>query len=169
MDYFTRDGDRRGGPYSLDEIKAMIASHRLFGEVARVPPGQVPLDTDFKSPQEFRLPPVPPGDPMTRALALRYTDAYAAARVIIQQGNFLKGGAFVVAFMILFIVVAAGERYFVSFTPFGFVLALLVGVPMYQMGVMTSAQGQILLALLDTAVNTSPVVADDGKATILGL
>jgi hypothetical protein len=41
----------------------------------------------------------------------------------------------------------------------GLILGLVIGLPLYLLGVLISAQGQILSATLDTAVNTSPLIS----------
>lgn len=51
----------------------------------------------------------------------------------------------------------------------GFCTALLTGVSFYISGVFISAQGQILRAALDTAVNSSPLLENHQKAEILAL
>jgi hypothetical protein len=44
-----------------------------------------------------------------------------------------------------------------------------VGLLFYLLGVLVAAQGQILLASLDSAVNSSPLLTNDQKAEILSL
>ena len=51
----------------------------------------------------------------------------------------------------------------------GLMAALVAGMFFYVAGVMVSAQGQLLQATLDTAVNSSPLLDDEQKAQILAL
>jgi hypothetical protein len=55
---------------------------------------------------------------------------------------------------------------------FGFaalILGAVVGMPIYVLGVIVAAQGQILKATLDTAVNSSPLLSKDEIREILSL
>jgi hypothetical protein len=50
-----------------------------------------------------------------------------------------------------------------------FVLAVSVGVPLFVLGVLVSAVGQILAATLDTAVTSSPFLTKDQMAQVMSL
>jgi hypothetical protein len=98
-------------------------------------------------------------------LAHRYRDAYSVARVIVGAGNGVKTVGVIVG--ILFALsgfVAKG-----SFVFLGLMAALTAGVFFYVAGVAISAQGQLLQATLDSAVNTSPLLDNEQKAQILAL
>jgi hypothetical protein len=49
------------------------------------------------------------------------------------------------------------------------VLGFVVWLPFWILGVVVAAQGQILKAVLDTAVNSSPFLSNDEKAKIMSL
>jgi high-affinity Fe2+/Pb2+ permease len=51
----------------------------------------------------------------------------------------------------------------------GMLVGFIAGGVIYGVGTMVSAQGQILLALLDTAVNGSPFLDEDQKAEAMSL
>ena len=51
----------------------------------------------------------------------------------------------------------------------GIVLAGLIGVFGYALGTLVAAQGQILLASLDSAVSLSPFLSDELRAEIMSL
>jgi hypothetical protein len=101
----------------------------------------------------------------------RYRDAYSVARSITGYGALLKAGGIAVGIGIIFlgIVSAAADRgpgaaaFFV-----GLIAGAIAGLSIYAFGVMVSAQSQILLAMLDTAVNTSPLADNRQKAAMLG-
>ncbi len=47
--------------------------------------------------------------------------------------------------------------------------ALVLGLMGFILGMLISAQGQILMASLDGSVNTSPFLSEAGKAKVMGL
>lgn len=96
-------------------------------------------------------------------LSNRYRDAYSVARVTIGAGNGVKVIGFIIG-TVLAIMSFGAEG---SFVFLGLMAALVAGVFVYVAGVMISAQGQILLATLDSAVNTSPLLDNEQKAQIL--
>ena len=51
----------------------------------------------------------------------------------------------------------------------GILAAVVVGVFFYLLGIFVSAQGQILSASLDSAVNSSPFLTQEQKARIMAL
>ena len=124
---------------------------------------------------------------MSALLNERYTDAYAVARTLIRWGGRYKAlGRIVLTFaavltaMSLFFGLGTDAR---NLPPglsgatgavggIGVFFALLIvgfGMWCIARGVMMSAQGQLLLAHLDTAVHTSPFLSDDEKRGVLGL
>jgi hypothetical protein len=48
-------------------------------------------------------------------------------------------------------------------------MAVLIGVAGFAAGVLVSAQGQIMQAVVDTAVNTSPQISPEEKIQVMGL
>lgn len=99
------------------------------------------------------------------ALMYRYRDAYSVARVVIGTGNVVKATGFVLAVFLLLASFAA-RGYSV---PIAIGAALASGLFFYGIGVAISAQGQLLLASVDSAVNTSTLLDNEQKAKILAL
>jgi hypothetical protein len=50
-----------------------------------------------------------------------------------------------------------------------FVFGLVVGVPVFILGILISAVGQLMLAVVDTSVHTSPFLSGDQKASVMSL
>lgn len=83
----------------------------------------------------------------------------------------IKGiGILVAAFGVIVAVQSASRGTgLVMFQLPAFVGALLFGALLYCVGVLVAAQGQILLATLDTAVNSSPFLTNEDKAKAMSL
>jgi hypothetical protein len=107
----------------------------------------------------------------------RYADAYAVAGGIIGYGQSLKamGGLIGGGLFVLTLIggIAAGAQAHAPGTGFllglilGAGLGMAVGGPLYAAGILVAAQGQILQALLDTAVHTSPLLSLEQKEQLL--
>ena len=104
-------------------------------------------------------------------LATRYQDAYRQARVLMGAGGIVKT-----------LAVLLGLQVGIGLTLWGgwaseLWLSLLIGVfvgsvvatLVYPVGVLISALGQILMATLDGAVNSSPLLDDGQKASVIGV
>ena len=103
-----------------------------------------------------------------QALLSRYTDSYLVARTITAFGAIVKFIAFVIGGGIVLVSLVAGgqsAQYFIG----GILLAAIVGIPIYVLGVLVTAQGQILKATLDTAVCSSPLITKDEMRQIISL
>ena len=100
--------------------------------------------------------------------AQRYLDAYRVANAIIAFGKVIKvlgifvGGALGLAS--LSILSNAG-----AFGAVGLIIAIVFGILVFLMGILVSAQGQILMATLDTAVNSSIFLSARDKAEAMSL
>ncbi len=142
-------------------------------------------------------PPINAGDsirtqrksPRFDALTSRYADAYKAARFIVGLGKVVKLLSIIIA--VLFLIGAGGFALIVGLAllsqaeknPMAFYTAgpvfwasiliafwaAIIGFFGYLMGVFVSAAGQIQRATLDTAVNSSPHLTNDEKASIMSL
>jgi hypothetical protein len=97
------------------------------------------------------------------SLARRYRDAYHSARIIVSAGN----GTKIVGPLLagVFAIASFKEGGYLLFGGLAFALAL--GTSLYIAGVLISAQGQLLQANIDSAVNTSPLLDNDQKSKIL--
>jgi hypothetical protein len=51
----------------------------------------------------------------------------------------------------------------------GIALAFVIAIPLYALGVLVSAHGQVLKASLDEAVHTSPFLTDADRASVMSL
>jgi hypothetical protein len=101
----------------------------------------------------------------------RYKDAYLEARATTAIGSGVKmvGIAIGVACLLVGVLLASQTResgiYLFASLIFGFVF----GTPIYVLGILVSSQGQILKASLDSAVNSSPFLANDERAKVMSL
>jgi hypothetical protein len=111
-----------------------------------------------------------PGCPKSSrpALMSRYTDSYLVARTITTFGAIVKFIAFIIGGGVILVSLVVGghsTQYLIG----GFLLAAIVGIPIFVLGVLVTAQGQILKATLDTAVNSSPLLTKDEMKQIMSL
>jgi len=97
----------------------------------------------------------------------RYDDAYLVARTANGAGQIIKVGGLAVAAVVAIGGFALGSKVGPAFGFVAVLLGVLVALPFYAMGVLVSAQGQILRATLDTAVNSSPLLTQDEVRRIL--
>lgn len=127
------------------------------------------------------------------ALVNRYLDLYRAARVMTGLGMTVKVVGIIlgaVIFMFWFIVGAAASSSSQSTSPFGpspasqsaagvvvFFVCLMIGVAVgslvgglfFLLGVLISAQGQLLISHADAAVHTSPFLSNEERAAAMSL
>jgi hypothetical protein len=99
----------------------------------------------------------------------RYKDAYIAGRLIEGLGTIVKAVGIVGGVMLFLIGILFFWGFFGTFSLIiGSVAGAVIGGITYLLGVLVSAQGQVLRATLDTAVNTSPLLTESQKARLLG-
>lgn len=91
-------------------------------------------------------------------------------------GQIVKTICVVLAVLVFFgalITANAANRYGGQFNiaalMIGILAAVVVGVLFYLLGIFVSAQGQILSASLDSAVNSSPFLTQEQKARVMSL
>lgn len=107
----------------------------------------------------------------------RYQDAYLVARVTTGFGSSIKaiGIALAVGIFLVGLVVGGtmarmyGSEAQAVFGILGTVFAAVIGATFYLLGILVSAQGQILKASLDGAVNSSPFLTNEQKAQTMSL
>jgi hypothetical protein len=107
---------------------------------------------------------------VTNHASKRYTDAYLVARTIIKVGGAVKIVGVVLAIVVIIagiVLQANGRADGVALG--GFVLGFVIGIPISILGILLSAQGQVLQANLDSAVHTSPFLDDNQKAKTMSL
>ena len=104
-------------------------------------------------------------------VAKRYIDGYRVAQTIIAIGNVIKAIGAGVGGLLALVSFAAisqsGSGVFIGFI--GIVLGVVIGLVLFLLGVVVAAQGQLLLAALDTAVNSSPFLTDEEKTKAMSL
>lgn len=104
------------------------------------------------------------------SLSRRYQDAYNIANSIISNGEMVKGLGMFLAFIIAIAGVGFGVKMeMFSVAAIGIVAAFSVGLILNACGAIIMALGQMLLASLDSAVNTSPLINAAQKAKIIGV
>jgi hypothetical protein len=96
----------------------------------------------------------------------RYESCYRSAKSIVEQGETLKRLSVIVASLAVVGGFLVGGTYGLVG---GLVFAIGLGGSTYSQGIQTVAQGQVLMAVTDTAVHTSPLMDDREKAELVGL
>ncbi len=105
------------------------------------------------------------------ALSVRYRDGYRKGMFIAGFGQFVK-----IAGAVLGVIIAVAGLYAYQTSAIGGSLAVMfacviaggiLALTFFVLGVIISAEGQLLLAALDTAVNSSPFLTDDQRAQII--
>ncbi len=104
----------------------------------------------------------------------RYQDAYRVAAATVAIGAAVKVLAICLAGLCLIGAVAGASQSIANLSSLnaapllvGLVAAVAVGVPLYALGILVSAAGQVLKATLDTAVHTSPFLDKAQMAQIM--
>lgn len=110
------------------------------------------------------------GDTEASALMKRYKDAFSVAKITVTMGTLVK----VVGVVLSILIIAGGFGLADTarnevFGIIGLVGGILIGIFLYFLGVLVSAQGQILRASLDSAVNTSPFLSNEQRARAMSL
>jgi uncharacterized membrane protein required for colicin V production len=107
------------------------------------------------------------------AILKRYRDAYRVARVTNGFGVAIKVLGLIGAGLLVLLgaaVASDGPRNPLSLLGvLGIAFGLFAGALFFIIGVMVSAQGQILKASLDGAVNSSPFLTNEHRARIMSL
>lgn len=107
------------------------------------------------------------GEAKSVDLDRRYRDAYRNADSINNTGQTLKRLGFVFALLIVLGSFIVSTDYGGQVLFIGIFSAILVLLPFYALGIIVAAQGQMLKAILDTAVNTSPLLSKEELVEIL--
>ena len=105
------------------------------------------------------------------AVKRRYADAYIVARTVDGFGLSIKVVGIVIGVIITLVSFAAGSKGGVGivFTFIGITFAGTITTILYILGTLASAQGQILKATLDSAVNSSTFLTDRNRAEVMSL
>lgn len=102
-------------------------------------------------------------------LEVRYSDGYKAAKAIVGFGNLVKTLGIVAGVIIALIALSLSERLSGIFFVAGALFGVLVWLGLFVSGIVICAQGQLLLATLDSAVNTSPFLDNSQRALVMSL
>ena len=103
-----------------------------------------------------------------------YRNAYEVADANVRSGEWMKSLGVLFGFVIAVPVVFIGQRMggdtnLLVGAAVGGVLGLIVAVVLNRIGTVIAAQGEMLRALLDIAVNTSPLLVENrSTSTVAG-
>jgi hypothetical protein len=103
------------------------------------------------------------------ALMKRYKDAYRSARLIVSVGNAIKIIGIIAGVIVALagFALASGTSASIGFA--GVIVAIGYGLGFYLSGMLVAASGQILMANLDVAVNTSTFLSDLHRARVMSI
>jgi len=99
----------------------------------------------------------------------RYKDAYLTAGAISGIGGVIKALGIVFGAILILIGLIASSQLGIIAVLSSSISGVLGGTILYVIGVLVSAQGQILKATLDTAVHTSPFLNDEQRLAAMRL
>ena len=103
------------------------------------------------------------------ALMKRYKDGYRVSTVIVTAGNAIKILGGIVAGIIALASISLASQSSAAVAVGGILVAIAYGLLFYLSGMLIGALGQILKAILDTAVNTSPSLTEIQRARIMSI
>ena len=103
------------------------------------------------------------------ALRKRYSDAYNEAHAIVTIGKTIKIIAIILSIVatVSGFALSAEQRGNDYLWMGGIIVACIIGIPVYILGILVSAQGQTSLATLDTAVNSSRNLSDEDVTKVM--
>lgn len=165
------------GPKPLSRFFPEFKSATVSADAARPhpPEHQEPALSDgVTSPTSQFVSALPPGSGIgSQSATSRYRDAYLVARATTAIGGSVKFIGIALGFLLIFVglysIASSGDRIAQRFGEVVVFAGLAVGIPLYVLGVLVTAQAQILKATLDTAVHSSPFLADEQKAKVMSL
>lgn len=99
----------------------------------------------------------------------RYSTAYNIANSNEGTGSIYKALAFLVGVLVVVGAVMLSFNFDLWISFFAAVVGIAIAINIYITGIQIMAQGQLVKATLDTAINTSPFLNDEQKATVMGL
>jgi hypothetical protein len=100
-----------------------------------------------------------------------YRDSYLFARAVTAIGQLIRSVAagLTVLVFVFAVVVGIQEADFWRWAAGGLLAGLSIGIPIYVLGILVSAHGQVLKATLDSAVHSSPFLSPNQVAKIMSL
>ena len=133
----------------------------------RTATGAPEAETETPPAQEEAEAETPPPQ-ANETILVRYQDGYRVAKLINGFGQTCKVAGIGLGGLILLgcAMAPSGSSFLVVI---GLVVGSIVGFAGWAIGVLISAQGQMVKATLDTAVNTSPFLSNEERARIMSL
>lgn len=108
--------------------------------------------------------------PSSSPVVNRYRDTYRVGAALVGLGNAIKVvGAILAGIIFLVSLSSAKDLLGGGAVVLGIFIAAIVGILFWICGVIVAAQGQILLATVDTAVASSHFLTDTERAQAMGL
>jgi len=177
MNYYAyNQGGSDYGPFTIEQLRAKLASGALKPDKSVRPDGTEDwclLSELLSTAPSADGQPIAEGTQIvhTPAVIKRYKDAYLVARATDGIGGVVKfiGALLGIIIVIAGFVVGSQGRDNTMFVVGSFILAAIVTIPFYVLGVLVSAHGQVLKASLDEAVHTSPFLTDHQRASAMSL
>jgi hypothetical protein len=103
----------------------------------------------------------------------RYKDAYIVARATSGLGGTIKvlgwifGGIVAIAGWAIGLQSDGAPNQLIMYG--GLILGAIIAIPLWVLGILITAQGEIIKAALDEAVHTSPFLNNDQRASVMSL
>ncbi|MBK7705990.1 MAG: zinc ribbon domain-containing protein [Acidobacteria bacterium] len=161
---------------ATDEFCRHCAFDLRNGQANQAPQARVPFESreqTIGAADSSASPELDFGTSSNRAKSVgrRYLDAYLTARAVDAFGKTIKGIGVAIGLLVIGIALLGalatgrGEGFAIGLMTA--IIGALIGTLIYLLGVLVAAQGQILKASLDGAVNSSPFLTDDQKAKVM--
>jgi ribosomal protein S27AE len=152
-----------GATKNAGSLSSVSASNAGMSETRNIP--GAPPSAHSTSPAMTQ------SSPGVIALKRRYADAYIVAGTVNAFGLTIKVVGVIIGAIIVLLSFAAGSNGGVGilFALIGVAIAGTIATLLYILGTLASAQGQILKATLDSAVNTSRILSDHDCAEVMSL
>lgn len=177
------------GPYSIEELRSKVASGALglnylvqydgetewrstvgaiLGTGTPSQPSQSPAP---QSPAAATSAALLASDIPTSAVCRRYQNGYLVATATTAIGIIVKsvGIGFGILILLACVIVGSQTDRIAAGVMAGVVCGAIVAIPLYVLGVLVSAQGEVLKATLDTAVHGSPFLKKEDMARVMSL
>ncbi len=197
--YVTRNGKRSGpisspelrqlaeegrlGPDDLvwtDGWPEWRPMRHAFGRMSAPPPTAPPVVSGPGTAQQVTLSagaggaptvPAPQNDDggLSRKVIRRYRDGYSYAQSLNWFGSLVKIGGLVIGAVMAFTALGVIGNASGTFGVILLIAAVGVGGAVYSLGVLICAFGQLLLAVLDSSIHTSPFLDNDQRAAAMSL
>jgi hypothetical protein len=174
MKYFVKMPDGVTYEYTADEIHSQSANGSLPDQCLIQEKGfmnWVSLKDFLRDPaitQQVQTSSYRAG---TNKAATRYRDAYLVANMTDGFGKVVQGiGILIGALVVLAsFVFGLNVEYPLAVCFVGVIAGAMIAIPLYVLGILVTANAQMLKASLDSAVHSSPFLSDAQKAQVMAL